>query len=49
MILLILVLILLFGGVGYRSYGYTGGGIGLGGILLILLVCYLLGLFPNRL
>ena len=50
MILLIVILIIVFGlGGGY--YGHerwgpaAGGSIGLGTILLILLVCYLLGLF----
>ena len=42
LILIILVLFLLFGGgFGYRRWGY-GGGIGIGGILLIVLVVYLL-------
>ena len=43
MLLLLLVLILLFGGIGYRNWGYSGGGIGLGTVLVILLICYLLG------
>jgi hypothetical protein len=42
LILIILVLFLLFGGAfGYHRWGY-GGGIGIGGILLIVLVAYLL-------
>ena len=50
MLLLIIVLILLFGGgggyYGYGRWGTRGGaGIGLGGVLLILLVAYLLGGF----
>ena len=46
LLLIILVILLLFGGGGF--YGYStlgpgfGGGIGLGGILLIILVVYLL-------
>ncbi len=49
MILLLLVVILLFGGVGYHWNGFQGGGIGLGGILLVLLVLYLIGMLPlNR-
>ncbi len=48
-IILIIVLLLVFGGgggyIGYNRWGSRGGaGIGLGTILLILLVCYLLGL-----
>ncbi len=48
-IILIIVLLLVFGGgggyYGYSRWGSRGGaGIGLGTILLILLVCYLLGL-----
>jgi hypothetical protein len=48
MLLLIIILILLFGGgggyVGYRNWG-TGGGLGiLGTVLLIVLICYLLGM-----
>ena len=50
MILLIIILILIFaGGGGY--YGHTrwgpsgGAGVGLGTILLILLIAYMLGLF----
>jgi len=50
LIILIIVLIFVFGGgagyYGYNRWGSGGGaGIGLGTILLILLVCYLLGLF----
>jgi hypothetical protein len=50
LIILIVVLVLLFGGgggyYGYSRWGYRGGaGIGLGTILLIVLVCYLLGVF----
>ena len=50
MLILIIVLVLVFGlGGGYYGYGRwgTGGGagIGLGTVLVILLVCYLLGLF----
>jgi hypothetical protein len=50
MIILIIILILLFGG-GGGYYGHTrwgpggGAGIGLGTILVILLIAYLLGLF----
>jgi hypothetical protein len=48
-IILIIVLLLVFGGgggyYGYSRWGSRGGaGIGLGTVLLILLVCYLLGL-----
>jgi hypothetical protein len=50
LIILIVVLLLIFGGgggyYGYRRWGYGGGGgIGLGTILVILLVLYLLGFF----
>jgi hypothetical protein len=50
MIILIIVLLLVFGlGGGYFGYsrwGYRGGGgIGLGSVVVILLVCYLLGAF----
>lgn len=49
LILLIILLLVLGGGGGYYGHsrwGYRGGaGIGLGTILLILLVAYLLGLF----
>jgi hypothetical protein len=42
LILIILVLLLLFGGgFGYSRYGHRGG-IGIGGILLIVLILYLL-------
>ena len=49
-IVLIIVLVLVFGGgggyYGYGRWGAGGGaGIGLGTVLLILLVCYMLGLF----
>lgn len=51
--LLIILLILVFGGGfgywGHRQYGgYAGPGIGLGTLLVILLVLYLLGMFPVR-
>jgi hypothetical protein len=52
-LLLIILLVLLFGfGGGY--YGHTnwgpyyGGGFGLGTVLVILLVLYLLGVLPRR-
>jgi hypothetical protein len=47
LLIIIIILILLFGGggIGYRSYGPMGGGIGLGGILVIILILYLLGVF----
>lgn len=42
MLLVILLLLLLFvGGFGYTRWGYQGG-IGLGGILLLLLLLYLI-------
>jgi hypothetical protein len=50
MLLLIIILLLVFGGgggyFGYSRWGARGGGgIGLGTILLILLIAYLLGAF----
>ena len=49
LILLIIVLLLLFGGGGYYGYGrwgYRGGaGVGLGTVLVILLIAYMLGVF----
>jgi hypothetical protein len=50
LILLIVILVLVFGGgggyYGYNRWGYAGGGgIGIGTILLILVVCWLLGVF----
>jgi len=49
MLILIIVLLLIFGGGGYYGYGrwgYRGGaGIGVGGVLLILLIAYMLGIF----
>jgi hypothetical protein len=49
LILLVILLLVLGGGGGYYGHsrwGYRGGaGIGLGTILLILLVAYLLGVF----
>jgi hypothetical protein len=50
MLLLIIILLVLFaGGGGYWGYGRWGSrggaGIGLGGVLLILLIAYLLGVF----
>jgi hypothetical protein len=49
-IVIIVVLVLVLGGgggyYGHSRWGYMGGGgIGLGTILVILLVCWLLGLF----
>jgi hypothetical protein len=42
LILIIIILFLLFGGgFGYHRWGYSGG-LGIGGILLIVLVVYLL-------
>jgi hypothetical protein len=48
LIILIIILVLMFAGgggyYGYNRWGYRGGaGIGLGTVLVILLVCYLLG------
>jgi hypothetical protein len=50
MLLLIIILLVLFaGGGGYWGYGRWGSrggaGIGIGGVLLILLIAYLLGIF----
>jgi len=50
LLILIILLLLIFGGgggyYGYSRWGYRGGGgIGLGSVLVILLVCYLLGVF----
>jgi hypothetical protein len=50
MLLLIIILVLLLGGgggyYGHDRWGYRGGaGVGLGTILLILLIAYLLGVF----
>jgi hypothetical protein len=49
MLILIIVLLLVFGGGGYYGYGrwgYQGGaGVGLGTVLLVLLVAYMLGVF----
>ena len=50
LIILIIVLLLVFGGgggyYGYSRWGTRGGaGIGLGTVLVIVLVCYLLGAF----
>lgn len=39
-LVIIVLLLLLGGGVGYRRYG-VGGGIGIGGILLIVLLIWL--------
>jgi hypothetical protein len=50
MLLLIIILVLVLGGgggyYGHSRWGYRGGaGIGLGTILLILLIAYMLGVF----
>ena len=47
-ILLIIVLLLVFGGGGYYGFGGLGGGIGLGTVLIILAICYFLGMFGRR-
>jgi hypothetical protein len=45
LILIILVIFLLFGGgFGYHQWGPSGG-IGIGGIILLILILYLLGVF----
>jgi len=50
MLILLIILILLFGG-GFGYYGHSrwgpsgGAGVGLGTILVILLIAYLLGIF----
>lgn len=54
LIFLIVILVLVFGGgggyYGYNRWGYAGGGgIGVGTILLILVVCWLLGVFHYNL
>ncbi len=43
MLLIVIILLVLLCGGGYLHSGPIGGGIGLGGVLLILLVLYLLG------
>ena len=47
MLLLIIILLLLLGGGGYYGYGRWGYGGGLGAILLVLLLAYLLGVIPR--
>ncbi len=42
-LLIVIVLLIIFGGGGYWHSNFQGAGIGLGGVLLILLVLYLLG------
>jgi uncharacterized spore protein YtfJ len=49
-LIIIIILVLLFAGgggyFGYNRWGFGGGaGISLGTVLVILLICYLLGLF----
>jgi hypothetical protein len=48
LILLIIVIVALFGGGFYAKGPYRGGGIGLGTVLLIVLVLWLLGVFGTR-
>lgn len=52
MLLLIIVLVLLLGGGGYYGGNYFhtgyGPGFGLGTVLLVLLICWMLGLFGPR-
>ena len=46
MLLIIVVVVLVFGGFGgYRAWGPTGGGLSVGSLLLIVLVLWLLGVF----
>lgn len=47
-ILLIVLIIVMFGGGFYAKGRYRGGGIGLGTILLIILILWLLGVFGTR-
>jgi hypothetical protein len=48
MLLLVIILILLFGGFGaFHAWGPMGGGISIGTILLIVLVLYLLGVLSD--
>jgi hypothetical protein len=50
-LVVVLVLVVLFGGGGYYGHvsgwrpAYYGGGIGLGGLVLLLVVLWLLGVF----
>lgn len=48
LIILILLILALFGGGFYSKGRYRGGGIGLGTILLIVLILWLLGVFGTR-
>jgi hypothetical protein len=53
MLLLLIILLLLLGSgggyCGYRCWGYRGGaGVGLGTIILIVLIIYMIGLIPIR-
>ena len=45
LVILIIILVLLFGGGGFYLGGPSHGGIGLVGVLVIVLVLYLLGVF----
>jgi hypothetical protein len=47
MLIILIVLVILFGGFGYNRYGWSGGGIGLGGVLLIALALYYFGFFRH--
>lgn len=44
-LLIVLIVIVLFGGMSYGGGQYRGPGIGIGGLLLVILVLYLLGVF----
>ncbi len=48
LIVLILVILFLFGGSAYSKGPYRGGGIGLGTILLIVLILWVVGAFGSR-
>lgn len=42
-LIIILIVVLLFGGFGWQHYGYYGGpGVGIGGVVLLLIIAYLL-------
>jgi hypothetical protein len=48
LVLLVVVILLGSGGLGYRTWGPMGGGISVGSILVLILVLWLLGVLPRR-